>query len=163
MLDEETGAEPRVTSASIADPYLLLIRDDSSLMLAQIDSNNELEEVEKMDDTLKNTKWHAGCLYADTKGAFQPVSDKGETEKIMMFLLSSTGALHVYALPDLSKPVYIAEGLSYIPPHLSADYTLRRGLAKETLREILVADLGDTISQSPYLIVSSYHTFTKPV
>lgn len=40
-----------------------------------------------------------------------------------------------------------------MPPHLSADYTLRRGLAKETLREILVADLGDTISQSPYLIL----------
>ncbi|KAL7759347.1 hypothetical protein ACKLNR_009437 [Fusarium oxysporum f. sp. zingiberi] len=155
MLDEETGAEPRVTSASIADPYLLLIRDDSSLMLAQIDSNNELEEVEKMDATLQNTKWHSGCLYADTKGAFQPnASDKGaETEKIMMFLLSSTGALHVYALPDLSKPVYVAEGLCYVPPHLSADYTLRRGLAKENLREILVADLGDTTSQSPYLIL----------
>jgi cleavage and polyadenylation specificity factor subunit 1 len=100
MLDEETGAEPRVTSASIADPYLLLIRDDSSLLLAQIDSNNELEEVEKMDATLQNTKWHAGCLYADTKGTFQlNASDKGaETEKIMMFLLSSTGALHVSVL-----------------------------------------------------------------
>lgn len=61
----------------------------------------------------------------------------------------------VYALPDLSKPVYVAEGLCYVPPHLSADYTLRRGLAKENLREILVADLGDTTSQSPYLIVSS--------
>jgi cleavage and polyadenylation specificity factor subunit 1 len=94
MLDEETGAEPRVTSASIVDPYLLLIRDDSSLLLAQIDSNNELEEVEKMDATLQNTKWHAGCLYADTKGAFQ-LGDKVEAEKIMMFLLSSTGALHV--------------------------------------------------------------------
>jgi cleavage and polyadenylation specificity factor subunit 1 len=101
MLDEETGAEPRVTSASIADPYLLLIRDDSSLMLAQIDSNNELEEVEKMDATLQNTKWHSGCLYADTKGTFQPsAGDKGaETEKIMMFLLSSTGALHVSSNP----------------------------------------------------------------
>jgi cleavage and polyadenylation specificity factor subunit 1 len=107
MLDEETGAEPRVTSASIADPYLLLIRDDSSLMLAQIDSNNELEEVEKMDATLQNTKWHSGCLYADTKGAFQPnASDKGvETEKLMMFLLSSTGALHVSAsLPPWRSP-----------------------------------------------------------
>ncbi|KAM0342432.1 hypothetical protein ACHAPU_009619 [Fusarium lateritium] len=155
MLDEETGAEPRVTSASIADPYLLLIRDDNSIFLAQIDSNNELEEVEKMDTTLQNTKWHAGCLYTDTKGAFQPnTSDKGaEAEKIMMFLLSSAGALHVYALPDLSTPVYIAEGLCYIPPFLSADYTLRRGLARESLREILVADLGDTTSQSPYLIL----------
>ncbi|KAM5355087.1 hypothetical protein ACJ41O_001733 [Fusarium nematophilum] len=155
MLDEETGAEPRVLSASISDPYLLLIRDDSSVLIAQIDSNNELEEVEKTDTTLQNTKWHAGCLYADTKGSFQPVTgDKGaETEKIMMFLLSSTGALHVYALPDLSKPVYVAEGLCYVPPHLSADYTLRRGLARETLREILVADLGDAVSQSPHLIL----------
>lgn len=101
MLDEETGAEPRVTSASIVDPYLLLIRDDSSLLLAQIDSNNELEEVEKMDATLQNTKWHAGCLYADTEGAFQfNANDKGETEKIMMFLLSSTGALHVSICPS---------------------------------------------------------------
>ncbi|KAF4975163.1 hypothetical protein FZEAL_8018, partial [Fusarium zealandicum] len=155
MLDEETGAEPRVLSASIADPYLLLIRDDSSVLIAQIDSNNELEEVEKTDASLQNTKWHSGCLYTDTKGAFQPsAGDKGvETEKIMMFLLSSTGALHVYALPDLSKPVYIAEGLCYVPPHLSADYTLRRGLAKENIREILVADLGDTVAQSPYLIL----------
>lgn len=97
MLDEETGAEPRVISASIADPYLLLIRDDSSVLIAQIDSNNELEEVEKTDNTLQSTKWHAGCLYTDTKGIFQPsVGDKGaDTSKIMMFLLSSTGALHV--------------------------------------------------------------------
>ncbi|KAJ4185032.1 mRNA cleavage and polyadenylation factor subunit [Fusarium falciforme] len=155
MLDEETGAEPRVVSASIADPYLLLIRDDSSVLIAQIDSNNELEEVEKTDNTLQSTKWHAGCLYTDTKGVFQPsVGDKGaDTSKIMMFLLSSTGALHVYALPDLSKPVYVAEGLCYVPPYLSADYTLRRGLARENLRELLVADLGDTVSQSPYLIL----------
>lgn len=97
MLDEETGAEPRAISASIVDPYLLLIRDDSSIFLAQIDSSNELEEVEKTDDTLLSTKWLAGCLYTDTSGVFQPsLGDKGtETEKTMMFLLSSTGALHV--------------------------------------------------------------------
>lgn len=97
MLDEETGAEPRVTSASIADPYLLLIRDDSSIFIAQIDSNNEIEEVEKT-STLSTTKWQAGCLYTDTQGTFQPIGgDKGaDTEdKVMMFLLSSAGALHV--------------------------------------------------------------------
>lgn len=97
MLDEETGAEPRAVSASIVDPYLLLIRDDSSIFVAQIDSNNELEEVEKVDNNLLSTKWLAGCLYKDTKGTFQPtVGDKGaETEKVMMFLLSAAGALHV--------------------------------------------------------------------
>ncbi|CAM1504566.1 Fc.00g021570.m01.CDS01 [Cosmosporella sp. VM-42] len=156
MLDEETGAEPRVVSASIVDPYLLLIRDDSSIFLAQIDGNNELEEVERTDNNLLSTKWLSGCLYSDTRGTFQPiVGDKGaETqEAIMMFLLSAAGALHVYALPDLSKPVYVAEGLSYVPPFLSADYSHRRGMTRETLTEILVADLGDTVSQKPYLIL----------
>ncbi|KAK7397891.1 mRNA cleavage and polyadenylation factor subunit [Neonectria punicea] len=156
MLDEETGAEPRVTSASIADPYLLLIRDDNSVFIAQIDSNNDLEEVEKTDTILSSTKWQAGCLYTDSQGAFQPVStDKGvETEeKIMMFLLSAAGALFVYALPDLSEPVYVAEGLTYIPPFLSPEYTHRRGMARETLSEIMVANLGDSVSQPPYLIL----------
>lgn len=98
MLDEETGAEPRAQTASIVDPYLLLVRDDSSIFVAQIDSSNELEEVEKTDQSLVTTKWLAGCLYTDSRGVFQPShGDKGtETgDKIMMFLLSSTGALHV--------------------------------------------------------------------
>lgn len=37
---------------------------------------------------------------------------------------------------------------------LSADYAARRSAARETLTEILVADLGDEVSTSPYLIVS---------
>lgn len=55
MLDEETGAEPRAISASIADPFLLIIRDDSSAFVAQIDSSNELEELDKDDQTLTTT------------------------------------------------------------------------------------------------------------
>lgn len=98
MLDEDTGAEPRATSASIVDPYLLLIRDDSSVFIAQIDNNNELEEVTKPDGTLKSTKWASGCLYNDTRGVFQTNMGEqraDEADRIMMFLLSSAGALHV--------------------------------------------------------------------
>jgi cleavage and polyadenylation specificity factor subunit 1 len=105
MLDEETGAEPRVVSSSIADPYLLLIRDDSSVFVAQIESNNDLEEVEKTDSILTTTKWQAGCLYTDSTGAFQAVTDKGTEagSKIMMFLLSSTGALYVGCSVSISE------------------------------------------------------------
>jgi cleavage and polyadenylation specificity factor subunit 1 len=60
----------------------------------------------------------------------------------------------MYSLPDLSKAVYVAEGLCFVPPVLSADYATRRSAARETLTEIMVADLGDEISTSPYLIVS---------
>lgn len=107
MLDEETGAEPRAVSASIADPYLLLIRDDSSVFVAQIDNNNELEEIEKPDGLITTTKWAGGCLYTDIEGVFQqPQGDKGTEvgSKTMMFLLSASGALHVRnqrASPDI--------------------------------------------------------------
>ena len=46
-----------------------------------------------------------------------------------------------------------------MPPVLSADYAARRSAARETLTEILVADIGDTISKSPYLIVNFPSTF----
>ncbi|KAI0384095.1 CPSF A subunit region-domain-containing protein [Hypomontagnella monticulosa] len=156
MLDEETGAEPRVDYASIADPFILLVRDDASVFIAQIFKNLELEELEREDSALISTKWATGCLYEDRSGMFAGVqSDKGAKsgENIVMFLLSKTGALHVYALPDLSKPVYVAEGLPFVPPILSANFAARRGTARETIKEIMVADLGDMTSSQPYLIV----------
>ncbi|KAK4458789.1 protein cft1 [Cladorrhinum samala] len=156
MLDEETGAEPRAISASIADPYLLIIRDDSSAFIAEMDKDNELEEVEKSDPSLTATKWLAGCLYSDANGLFAAeMADKKSkpAKDVLLFLLSASGALYIYRLPDLSKPVYVAEGLSYIPPGLSADYAARKGSAKETITEILVADLGDATHRSPHLIL----------
>lgn len=156
MYDEDTGVEPKIISASFADPFVLLIRDDASIFIAQCDDDNELEELDRADDTLLSTKWLAGCLYWDSMGVFASNrSDKGIKvgENVMMFLLSAGGALHIYALPDLSKSVYVAEGLCFVPPVLSADYAARRSAARETLTEIVVADLGDAVSTSPYLIL----------
>ncbi|KAL2063510.1 hypothetical protein VTL71DRAFT_5315 [Oculimacula yallundae] len=156
MYDEDTGAEPQIVSASFADPFLLLFRDDASIFVAQCDDDNELEEIERADDALLATKWLTGCLYTDTTGVFAAVqSDKGRGigENVFMFLLSTTGALHIYALPDLSKAVYIAEGLCFVPPVLSADYAARRSAARETITELIVADLGDDTSKFPYLIL----------
>lgn len=98
MSDDETGAEPKIISASLSDPFLLLLRDDSSIYVAQCDSNNEVDEISRDDNTLLEMKWLAGCLYADTTGAFATLQDdKGYKVggDVMMFLLSSTGALHV--------------------------------------------------------------------
>ncbi|SPO02260.1 related to pre-mRNA 3`-end processing factor CF II [Cephalotrichum gorgonifer] len=153
MLDEETGTEPRVVKASIADPYLLLIRDDSSVWLGQIDSNMELEEMERGDEKLLSNKWSSGCLFADRDNHFTLSKKTGESPVILAFLVNTVGALYIYELSDLSKPIYVAEGLAYLPPALSPDLTARRGTPKESITEILVADLGDTTYKSPYLIV----------
>lgn len=48
----------------------------------------------------------------------------------------------------------MAEGLAYLPPTLSTGLTTRRGTPKESISEILVADIGDTTDKSPHLIVS---------
>ncbi|KAK9769716.1 putative CPSF A subunit region-domain-containing protein [Seiridium cardinale] len=156
MVDEETGAETRVVNASIADPFLMLVRDDSSILVAKIDKNLELEELEREDDNILSTKWLTGCLYEDKNGIFANVqTDRGAKpgENVVLFLLSGHGALYIYALPDLSKPICVVEGLPFVPPILSAGYSARRGSAKETITEILVANLGDSTSSSPYLIV----------
>ena len=65
-------------------------------------------------------------------------------------------------MPDLANPIYVAEGLSYIPPGLSADYAARKGTAKEAVSELLVADLGDTTHKSPYLIVRLFILIVVP-
>jgi cleavage and polyadenylation specificity factor subunit 1 len=106
MYDEDTGAEPKIISASFADPFLLLLRDDSSIFVAQCDDNNELEEIEREDDGLLATKWLTGCLYADSTGVFTNVMfGKGEKAgaNVMMFLLSAGGALHVSSIRERNK------------------------------------------------------------
>ena len=48
-----------------------------------------------------------------------------------------------------------------MPPVLSADYAARRSAARETITELIVADLGDEVSKSPYLIVSTMRVITN--
>jgi cleavage and polyadenylation specificity factor subunit 1 len=96
MYDDDTGAEPIIIGASFADPFLLLIRDDASIFVVQCDDNNELEEVEKEDQSLLSTKWVTGCLYSDSTGIFaNDKEQKHNSQNCLMFLLSATGALHV--------------------------------------------------------------------
>jgi cleavage and polyadenylation specificity factor subunit 1 len=109
MYDDDTGAEPKIISASFADPFILLLRDDSSIFVAQCDDNNELEEIERADDALLATKWLAGCLYNDSTGVFRDFeSDNGHKigENVMMFLLSAGGALHVSVARQSAKFEY---------------------------------------------------------
>lgn len=113
MADEETGAEPKIVSASIADPFLLLCRDDASIFVARCDESNDLEELEREDDTLLSTQWLTGCLYTDNNNVFAPpTADKRRKfgENIMMFLLSTGGALYVSFQAD----VYVCPFLTLI-------------------------------------------------
>lgn len=45
--------------------------------------------------------------------------------------------------------------LAALPPVLSTEDRQRRAAARETLTELMVADLGDESHKEPYLIVST--------
>ena len=168
--------------ASFAEPYLLLLRDDSKAMLLKADDAGELEEVEQ-GDTLSSTAWLSISLFDDSNDVFRLAGEEEDADEegssVLMFLLSVTGGLQVssgnpktpgrividkfqvYRASDLSRPVYSANGLSFLPPFLSEDFTIRRSSAREPLVEILVAELGDTVVKSPYLIVCTSTAYAK--
>ncbi len=140
MEDEETGNELRIIKASFADPYLLILREDSTVKIFKASGDGELEDVEASGFT--STRWLTASLFKSTTFT-----------EIFAFLLTQEGGLHVFAMSELEKPCYVAEALSFLPPLLTVDYVPRRVAAKATVTDILAADLGDATSKSPHLIV----------
>lgn len=86
--DEDTSDERMAVSASFADPYLVILRDDSSLLLLQADDSGDLDEV-TTEEPVASTKWLSCCVYKDTYKAFSSQDD------FLLFLLSSEGKLFV--------------------------------------------------------------------
>ncbi|KAF2118574.1 CPSF A subunit region-domain-containing protein [Lophiotrema nucula] len=136
--DGEDGEELKIINASFADPYLLVLRDDSTLKIFRADANGDIEELET---SLTGQTWLSASLYKSSVDS-----------EVYAFLLTAEQGLRVYAMSNLEEPSYVAEGLGFLPPILTADYKQRASSAKETLTEIIAADLGDSVSKSPYLI-----------
>ncbi|MCJ1405837.1 mRNA cleavage and polyadenylation factor subunit [Xylographa trunciseda] len=156
--EDPTPEDPRIVGASFAEPYVLLLRDDSKAMLLKADDAGELEEVDQ-GDTLSSTAWISISLFDDSNDVFRLAGEEEEADdegsSVLVFLLNDTGGLQIYKASDLSRSVYSACGLSFLPPFLSEEFTIRRSSAREPLVEILVAELGDTVTKSPYLILRS--------
>ena len=84
MLDEVTDTELTIVHTSFADPYLLVVRDDSSIRVLKANEKGEVDELDP-GDALLASKWLSGCLYkSTTHGA-----------KHMAYLLSAIGGLYV--------------------------------------------------------------------
>ncbi|KAL1603936.1 mRNA cleavage and polyadenylation factor subunit [Paraconiothyrium brasiliense] len=140
MEDEEGNDGLHILNAVFSDPYMLILREDSSAKLYQASGDGEVEEVEA--SGLSSTQWLSASLYKSSASS-----------EIYAFLLTHQGGLHVFATSDMSKPVYVAEGLAFLPPFLTADYYPKRSTSKATITEIIAADIGDSTSRSLHLIV----------
>ena len=68
--DEDDGDERIAVSASFADPYLLIIRDDSSVLLLHSDEAGDLDELTGP-ESISSQPWLCGCLYTDRYHVFQ--------------------------------------------------------------------------------------------
>lgn len=100
MTDDATGAEPKVIFADFSDPYVLLIRDDSSVMVLRADESGDLDEVEQ-GEAVREDKWVSGSLYEDSNDVLRlETGDDSEDEagNVLMFLLSGGGGLQVGSL-----------------------------------------------------------------
>ena len=79
--DEESGEELKIINASFADPYLLILRDDSRVKIFKASGTGEVEEVEA--GALSETNWLSASLFKSSA-----------TSEIFAFLLTPEGALH---------------------------------------------------------------------
>lgn len=73
-----------VVHSAFCDPYLLIIRQDSSLQVLAVDDSGDLDEVERGDAVLKQ-KWLSGSLYKSDSTA----------DKTLALLLNGDGGLAV--------------------------------------------------------------------
>ncbi|RAL07489.1 cleavage/polyadenylation factor CFT1 [Aspergillus homomorphus CBS 101889] len=153
--DDDTNDERVAVNTSFADPCLAILRDDSSILFLQVDDSGDLDEV-ILNDQLAAKNWVSCSLYYDKTGTFSSVdsASKGLLQGgLYLFLLGQDSRLYIYRFPDQNL-VTIIEGLTGQPPILSSE-PLRRAGVRESLAEAIVADLGDSASASPYLILRS--------
>ncbi|KAK0952875.1 mRNA cleavage and polyadenylation factor subunit [Friedmanniomyces endolithicus] len=150
MSDDEGDAELSVVATSFCDPYLLVLRDDSSIVILKVDQQGDLEPLDLQGSAVGEGRWLSGCLYAAASHDSHP---GGLGSEPAAWLMNGEGGLHCFALPDL-RQVYAAPTLPFLPAVLSADAPQRRG-GKVALTELLVTDLGTEEVRRPYMIVRS--------
>jgi cleavage and polyadenylation specificity factor subunit 1 len=92
VIDEVTDSELSVIHSSFSDPYLLLLREDSSLQILQVDKSGDLDELERGDAALASV-WLSGSLYKSEK----------TSNKTLAFMLNGEGGLAVSVSCSQSK------------------------------------------------------------
>lgn len=142
MEDETSGAELKILATSFVDPYMLVLRDDSSVVILKPDSSGDMEEIPRGSGVTDKT-WVSGCLYQ----YLDPDAP------VLACLLSAEGGLSIFDVSSFDTPVWATEGVNLLPPMITKDHVPRRAAAREALTEILVADIGDVDSKAPHLVL----------
>lgn len=172
-----TPEECTIISASIVDPYVLLVLDNAQLALYSISAKTqELEEIQhEMNSAIETVCATLYCPRADS-GILYTLLDQSETSKkrkrsfssgssasvacqAFCFTINAEGCLSVYLLPSM-KLVFRSSTLSQLPEILLNDSSTVNvngtGASTSNRRrkivEVLVGDLGHRVP-CPYLVL----------
>lgn len=156
--DEDDGIDAKAASASFSDPYVLIVKDDSSLLLLKTDRSGELDEVE-LPSRLMESKFLSAVLFHDVRDTFDTrrfydnTLDETKAGQ-MLAVLSGDGSIGLYSLPNLSIQIFYCEGVHFLTTTLARDPALPKHWKEpETLTEIVIADVGDYLDKTTYLII----------
>ncbi|OAP60335.1 hypothetical protein AYL99_05337 [Fonsecaea erecta] len=173
VVDEEEGQMARAVSATFAEPYLVLVKDDGNVTLLQADRAGELDEVE-VSSSLKDKSVRSASLYQDTSDFFQTSrfyqGAGGASRGPVLALLTAEGHFCLLSLPNTALEVFQCDSLPFLPTYLMQGLQLpKHWRNKDDLAETLLVDLGDAIDSRPYLIARNttgdvilYEPFADP-
>ncbi len=149
--------EAKATSATFSDPFVLIVKDDSTLLLLKADKSGELDEVE-LPSRLVEAKFLSAVLFHDVQDTFDSRryysgADEWSSGHILA-VLGADGSLGLYSLPNLSIQIFYCEGVHFLTTALAKDPPLPKHWKEpDTLTEIVIADIGDGSCKSTYLVI----------
>ncbi|KAL1854746.1 mRNA cleavage and polyadenylation factor subunit [Paecilomyces lecythidis] len=85
--DEDTSDERVVVAASFADPYLVILRDDATLLILQTDASGDLDEV-TLPEEINEARWLSCSLYKDTQSFFSLSASAENADSFLLFALN---------------------------------------------------------------------------
>lgn len=157
-MDEEAGTDAKATSASVVDPYVLIVKDDSSLLLMKADRSGELDEAE-LPARINGQKAISAVLFDDVMDTFDSRRFYDNTPGShnvgsILAILGMDGSLGLYSLPNLSVQIFYCEGVPFLTTTLAKDPPLpKHWKSLDTLVEIAIADIGDSFDRKTVLAI----------
>lgn len=139
----ESSQDLHIIHSSFCDTFVLLLLSDSSVQLLRIEESGSLIQVPGSWPT--TSKWLSACLYQFKDGQSDPY----------VFLLDEVGGLTIGQVTSFGESMWYAPNLAAMSAVLTTDDRQRRAAARETLTEVLFANLGPVSDAAPYLVVRS--------
>ncbi len=156
IMDEEEGQTARAIRASFVEPFIVLLKDDSTLTLLKADSKGELEECD-LPESLSAGNFSSVWLYLDRPDFFQASrfqKSKSLDTNILLLLLTKDGIVSLLPMASPKAQIFQAEGLSFLPTTLAASFPVpKHWRHKDELVDAILAQVGDDTDQMTYMIL----------